>query len=363
MQIRYACWQGDPRRNPGFLRALLGLYHTLLLQTNGDVGEALRWLERAGRPYGLFTDRYTIEDFARFLEEQGAIENTPDGARLTPRGGRAIRRDSLDRVFGALRAGLAGDHRGPGVGSQGEPLPETRPFAFGDRWQDLDVQASLRNAIRRSGPGGIELGEEDLEVHESERLSSCATVLLLDISHSMVLYGEDRITPAKRVALALVELILTRYPKDDLDVVLFGDEARQIPLIEIPFAEVGPYHTNTKAGLRLAQQILARKKHANKQIFMITDGKPSAFFERGRLYRNPVGLDEKIVNRTLEEAAICRRKRIPITTFMVADDPLLRRFVMKFTEVNRGRAYYSDLDRLGTFVLVDFVRNRRGRAT
>jgi uncharacterized protein with von Willebrand factor type A (vWA) domain len=361
MRLRYAHWDGDPLTNPEFLKALMRLYHTLLLQTNGDVTEALRWLGRLGEQYGFFNEKFSLDDFKKFLEEQGAIETTAEGLELTTKGERTIRQEALDEIFSALRTDLAGDHRAPGTGGPGDALPETRPFQFGDRYQDLDLRASLRNALRRTGGETTELHEGDLEVHDTERLSSCATVLMLDISHSMILYGEDRITPAKRVALALTELILTRYPKDDLDVVLFGDDARQVPLHEIPFAEVGPYHTNTKAGLRLAQQILGRKKHANKQIFMITDGKPSAIFDRGRLYKNPFGLDPKIVNKTLEEAAICRRKRIPITTFMVTNDPHLKNFIARFTEVNQGRAYYSDLDRLGSFLLVDFIRNRRRR--
>jgi uncharacterized protein with von Willebrand factor type A (vWA) domain len=177
----------------------------------------------------------------------------------------------------------------------------------------------------------------------------------------MILYGEDRITPAKRVALALTELITTRYPKDELHVVLFGDDALVVPLSKLPYVGVGPFHTNTKAGLQMAQKLLNRRKHANKQVFMITDGKPSAIWEYGRLYKNPFGLDEKIVNKTLDEAVACRRKGIAITTFMVTDDPYLRSFVDRFTQLNHGRAYYSDLENLGAYVLVDFMRNRRRR--
>jgi len=186
-------------------------------------------------------------------------------------------------------------------------------------------------------------------------------VLLLDVSHSMILYGEDRITPAKKVALALTELITTRYPKDDLNVVLFGDDAKEVPLHRLPYVGVGPFHTNTRAGLRMAQAILTKKKVANRQIVMITDGKPSCIWEGGRLYKNPFGLDPKIVNKTLEEATACRRKGISITTFMVTDDPSLSQFVERFTELNRGRAYFADLEHLGSFVLKDFVRNRKKR--
>jgi len=205
----------------------------------------------------------------------------------------------------------------------------------------------------------ILITEEDLEVFETEHNSSCATVVMIDISHSMVLYGEDRITPAKKVALALTELIISKYPKDAIDVLLFGDDAREVPISEIPYVKVGPYHTNTKAGLELAQRILRRRKHNNKQIFMITDGKPSALFEGGRLYTNSFGLDMKIVNRTLEEADKCRRSGIPITTFMLATDPMLVNFVEQLSKINRGRAFYSSVDRLGEYILADYIRNRR----
>jgi len=175
----------------------------------------------------------------------------------------------------------------------------------------------------------------------------------------MVLYGEDRITPAKRVALALIELISTKYPKDALDLVLFGDEARHVDLGELPYVGAGPYHTNTRAGLQMARRILMRRKHANKQVFMITDGKPSAIHEDGALYRNSFGLDPRIVNRTLDEAVILRRHKIPITTFMVARDSYLQDFVRRLTELNHGRAYFAAPNRLEQYLLVDFIRNRR----
>jgi uncharacterized protein with von Willebrand factor type A (vWA) domain len=184
-------------------------------------------------------------------------------------------------------------------------------------------------------------------------------VLLLDISHSMILYGEDRITPAKKVALAMAELIQTRYPKDSLQVALFGDDATEVSVRQLPYVGAGPYHTNTRAALQLAQRLLLRKKHPNKQIFMVTDGKPSAITEHGRLYKNPFGLDPKIVGLTLEEAAACRRNKIVITTFMLTQDPTLVDFVNKLTQVNRGRAYFSAADDLGGSVFVDYLRNRK----
>ena len=200
-------------------------------------------------------------------------------------------------------------------------------------------------------------------IWKSTRLSrstNCATVMLIDISHSMILYGEDRITPAKQVALAFTEMILTRFPKDELDIVLFGDFAQQVQIKDLPYIGVGPYHTNTKAGLQMARQILLKKRSANKQIFMITDGKPSMITRSdGSYYKNPFGLDPIVVNRTLDEAIICRKKRIPITTFMIADDPYLRRFVQTLTELNRGRAYFASPTNLGEYVFWDFLKNRR----
>jgi uncharacterized protein with von Willebrand factor type A (vWA) domain len=175
----------------------------------------------------------------------------------------------------------------------------------------------------------------------------------------MILYGEDRITPAKQVALAMVELIRTRYPKDSVHVAVFGDRAREIDVAALPYLKVGPYHTNTRDGLELAAQILARQKQPNKQIFLVTDGKPSALTIGNRLYKNPIGLDRQIVNKTLEMAAVLRRKEIVVTTFMLTDAPSLVAFVDEFTQTNTGRAYYSAPDRLGSFLLVDYMRNRR----
>jgi uncharacterized protein with von Willebrand factor type A (vWA) domain len=241
-----------------------------------------------------------------------------------------------------------------------ERLPETRSWRFGDNLHHLDAGRSLQNALKRT-QGRLELSEEDLEVHETEHLTSCATVLAIDVSHSMILYGEDRITPAKKVALALTELITTKYPKDSLNVLLFGDRAERVDLSEIPSVDAGPYHTNTRDALRLARGILSRQRQPNRQIFMITDGKPSAITEGGRVYKNPFGLDMKIVNKTLDEADLCRRQGVVVTTFMLATDPMLTDFVEKLTQVNRGRAYFASPYNLGEFILADYIRNRRRR--
>jgi len=363
VKFRYGKWKGGP--DPEFLKALLDLFNNLLLQANGDVDQALEALEQLGEQYGFFDDKFDLEAFKDLLKANDSIKQVAPGEhRLTGKGERSIRQDALREIFGQLRKSGDGDHRTPVAGVGVDRLPETRSFEFGDATTDLDAIATISNAIRRGGGAGsddIDIGEDDLEVYETEHLSACATVLLLDVSHSMILYGEDRITPAKKVALALTELITTRYPKDDLNVVLFGDDAKEVPLHRLPYVGVGPFHTNTKAGLRMAQAILTQKKVANRQIVMITDGKPSCIWEGGRLYKNPFGLDPKIVNKTLEEATACRRKGISITTFMVTDDPSLSQFVERFTELNRGRAYFADLEHLGSFVLKDFVRNRKKR--
>jgi len=364
VDFRYSKWDERLIKNVDFLRNLLSLYNRLLLMTDGNVDEALRALEELGERFGFFNSEFTPEDFRKHLLESEAVQEVNGKHVLTRRGERMIRQDSLDRIFTALAKDSTGDHRVPRTGAGGDRITETRPYVFGDSISDIDFVSSVRNSVRRQRGEwgeGLNLTEDDLEVFETEHSSSCATVLLIDVSHSMILYGEDRITPAKQAALALAELILTRYPKDSLHVVLFGDDAWEVKIRDIPYASVGPYHTNTKAALQLGQRILARQKHVNKQIFMITDGKPSAIHENGRLYKNAFGLDPKIVNKTLDEAVQCRRKRIAITTFMVTQDPYLVRFVERFTQLNKGRAYFADLENLGSYLFVDYNQNRRKR--
>ena len=361
MQFDYSRWRGPRPGDLEQMRQLMDIYRNLLLQTGGDADEALRWMEHFGKEYGFLDDKFTIEDFKRLLEESGEAERTGEGFAMTPRGERRVRQDSLNEIFSTLDAGGAGDHRTPVAGSGGERLSETRSYQFGDDLANLDALGSVSNAMKRQGIDDLTLSEDDLEVYEQEHASACATVLMVDVSHSMILYGEDRITPAKKIALALTQLIQTRYPKDTLDVVLFGDDAAQVPLRDLMKIQAGPYHTNTRAGLQLARRILEGRKGVNKQIFMVTDGKPSCIREYGKLYKNPFGLDPKIVNKTLEEASHCRRKRIAITTFMLAADPVLLEFVRKLTELNHGRIYETDPNNLGSYVFRDFVRNRRKR--
>src|SRR5580765_3093841 len=298
MRFDYSKWRGPRPEDLQFMKQLMEIYRNLLLQTGGDVEEALKWMEHFGEQYGFFNDKFGIADFKKMLEESGEAEKTPQGFKVTPKGEKRIRQDSLNEIFTSLQAGGAGDHRTPQAGKGGERLSETRAYHFGDNLSDLDPLGSISNAVKRGGVDDFSITEDDLSVFESEHLSACATVLMVDISHSMILYGEDRITPAKKIALALSQLIQTRYPKDTLDVVLFGDDAVHVPLSQLMKIQAGPYHTNTKAGLQLAARILAGRKGVNKQVFMITDGKPSAIREFGRLYKNPFGLDPKIVNKT-----------------------------------------------------------------
>jgi uncharacterized protein with von Willebrand factor type A (vWA) domain len=360
MELRYS--QFDPETfKLRDMEKVMKLFLRLLSQSGGDVETALKWLEQLWERYDFFDGEYSIEDFKKHLEASGNVERLPSGRReLTRRGERRIRRDAFEEIFAALRSDALGHHATSRAGFGGEPLPETRRFEFGDRHSDIDFNRSIHNSLIRTGSGEIELGEEDLEVHDREQLTSAATVIAIDISHSMTMYGEDRITPAKKVALALVELIATRYPKDSLDVVLFGDEAFLVPQKKVPYITNGPYHTNTKAGIDLSLRVLMTRRQVNKQIVLITDGKPTAIQEAGRIYKNPSWhLDPKIVNQTINSAVTCRRKRVVITTFMVATDPFLKDFVDRLSKANKGRAFYAALDNLGAFVLTDYVRNKR----
>lgn len=339
---------------------LLRIFNQLLLAAGGDVDEAMEWM-RYLQEQGHIDDSIDLDAFFAALEEQGTVARTADGGlQLTGSGERRLRRSAFEEVFSSLAKGGPGYHAVRSSGEGVEALPETRPYQFGDEPHRIDPTRSVHNALKRS-LGELELREEDLEVYETEHLTSCATVVAIDISHSMVLYGEDRITPAKQVALALTELIITRYPKDYLGVVLFGDRAEQIQLSDLPYVQAGPFHTNTRGALRLSRALLNRQRQPNKQIFLITDGKPSAIREGGEIYKNPFGLDMKIVNKTLEEVDLCRRQRIVITTFMLATDPTLTDFVEQLTRINRGRAYFASPYELGEFILADYIKNRRKR--
>ncbi|HEY6928257.1 MAG TPA: VWA domain-containing protein [Thermoanaerobaculia bacterium] len=359
MRYRYEEYPVDLLRALLTYQELVKLFLQLVLQSGGDVEEALRWMKYL-QDRGIIDPAVNLGEFRKELEKNDIVENRGGALALTAGGERRIRRSALEEIFSSLSKSGPGYHAIPRAGSGGELLPETRPYEFGDNPAAIDGVRTIGNAVRRDADD-IQLTQEDFEIHEVEHLTSCATVLAIDISHSMILYGEDRFTPAKKVALAMVELIQSKYPKDSIEVLLFGDDAERVPISEISKAQVGPFHTNTKAGLALARKLLQHKKNPNKQIFLITDGKPSAIWERGgrHLYKNPFGLDLKIVNRTLEEADACRRDGITITTFMIATDSYLVDFVEKLTKTNRGRAYYASPYNLAEFLFTDYIRNRK----
>ena len=351
--------------DPELIRQLLAeqelqrIFNQLVLASGGDVEEAMDWM-RYLQQEGYLDPDLDLDAFFAGLEEQQLVEGSGNGGlQLSAGGERRIRRSAFEDIFSDLKRSGPGYHPVRSAGDGIERLPETRPYKFGDDLHHLNASRSLQNALKRAG--NLELAEDDLEVHETEHLTSCATVVAIDISHSMVLYGEDRITPAKTVALALTELITTKYPKDHLGVIRFGDRAEPVDLSEIPYIQAGPFHTNTAEALQLARSLLARQKQPNKQIFLITDGKPSAITENGRVLKNPFGLDMRIVNRTLEEADACRRQKVVITSFMLATDPLLTDFIEKLTQINRGRAYFASPYNLGEFILADYIRHRRRR--
>jgi Ca-activated chloride channel homolog len=266
---------------------------------------------------------------------------------------------ALKDLIASLGKSSLGRHETNHLSTGIEASEAPKHYEFGDTL-NLDVSATLRSAIQREGLGvPLNLEYSDLMVHQTEYQSSCATVLMLDCSHSMILYGEDRFTPAKRVALALTHLIRTQYPGDSLRVVLFHDSAEEIPLSAVARAQVGPYHTNTREGLRLARRILMSQRKDMRQIIMITDGKPSAMtLDDGRIYKNPMGLDPRILKETFREVAACRRSGIMINTFMLADDYYLVDFVKKVTEICQGKAYFTTTMTLGQYILMDYVRRR-----
>jgi Ca-activated chloride channel family protein len=266
---------------------------------------------------------------------------------------------TLQDLLGSLGRSSFGRHSTRDLATGIETSGASREYEFGDT-MNLDVSETLFNAVRRDGAKvPVEITYKDLMVHQCEYHSSCATVVLLDCSHSMILYGEDRFTPAKRVAMALSHLIRTQYPGDTLNLVLFHDSAEEVPIGELARVQVGPYYTNTREGLRMAQRILLRQKKDMRQIIMITDGKPSALtLEDGRIYKNAFGLDPFVVGQTLEEVNKCKRAGILINTFMLASDYSLVHFVQKITEMCRGKAYFTTPYTLGQYLLMDYMQRK-----
>ena len=339
---------------------LLKIFMELLQYTAADANEAISWLTELDAQYKFTTSDYGMGDFINDLKENGLLkENEDQTLEITAKTEQTIRQQSLEEIFGKMKKSGKGGHKTTKTGQGDEASSDIRPWQFGDTTEQINMTDSLRNAQIRSGIEEFSMTEDDLEVQEKEHKSFNATVLMIDISHSMILYGEDRITPAKKVAMALAELIRIRYPKDILDIVVFGDDAWPIEVKDLPYLQVGPYHTNTSAGLTLAMDLLRRRKTPNKQIFMITDGKPSCLKIGNKYYKNSFGLDRKITSDVFNLAGQCRRLNIPITTFMIAKDPYLQAFIRDLTKINNGRAFYSSLNGLGEFMFEDYIKNRK----
>jgi Ca-activated chloride channel family protein len=324
-----------------------------------------------------------IEQLLERMEQENYIQldrgwpRPSDTSRISPAGGEAgaaappVRFQVTDKgldflgyktlrdLLGSLGKASFGRHDTRELSTGVELVGGSRRYEFGDTL-NLDATATLSSAIAREGLAlPLHLEPSDLHVHQSEYQSSCATVVMLDCSHSMILYGEDRFTPAKRVAMALSHLVRTQYPGDTLSLVLFHDSAEEMPLSQLARAQVGPYYTNTREGLRLSQRILARQRKDMKQIVMITDGKPSALtLPDGRIYKSAFGLDPLVVHETLEEVARCKRSGIMINTFMLASDPGLVQFVQRVTAMCKGKAYFTTPENLGQYLLMDFLSRK-----
>lgn len=357
---------------------LFDIFQELITHTSGDVDEALDWLRELDKEYELTDENYTIDDFIEDLKEKGFLREEPrfgpdnpegepgegstPGLSMSDKLERMLRLRALNQIFGKLKRRGSGNHRTGKAGQGDEHTGDFRSYRFGDALERISMTESLRNAQINHGMDSFMLDENDLVVEDTHFKAQMSTVLMIDISHSMILYGEDRITPAKKVAMALAELITTRYPKDTLDILVFGNDAWPITLKELPYLKVGPYHTNTVAGLQLALDMLRRKRNTNKQIFMITDGKPSCLrMSDGTYYKNSVGLDEMIVEQCYNMAAQARKLHIPITTFMIAKDPYLMQFVRHFTETNKGKALFTGIKGLGEMIFEDYETNRKKR--
>jgi len=345
---------------------LFEIFKELITYTSGDFDEAIDWLRQLDKEYVLTDENYTIDDFIEDLLQKGFInaEISSDGDKtlnkISAKMEKALRKFALKKIFGKIKKSRAGNHKSKFSGSDDDGVSDYKNYQYGDQIDKIIISESLKNMYSRTGNDELDLISDDIVVRNSSYNSQMSTVLMIDISHSMILYGEDRITPAKKVAMALAELIITRYPKDTLDILVFGNDAKIIPLKQLPYLKVGPYHTNTVAGLQLAMDILKKKKNNNKQILMITDGKPSCLkLSDGSYYKNSSGLDSRITNKCYNMAKQAKKLNIPITTFMIARDAYLQHFVREFAKANNGKAFYTGLDNLGEMIFEDYESNRK----
>ena len=347
---------------------LFEVFKELITHTSGDFYEAIDWLRELDEEYQLTDKSYTIDDFINDLLDKGYVkaEIKPDGSGrsmgITAKTEKLLREYALKQIFGKLRKSGLGNHSTQHQGTGDDKSGDLSSFQFGDSLENIVLTESIKNAQIHSGIGDFKITEDDLVVEKNHHKSQMSTVLMIDISHSMILYGEDRITPAKKVAMALAEFITTRYPKDTLDILVFGNDAQPISINELPYLQVGPYHTNTVAGLDLAMDMLRRKRNTNKQIFMITDGKPSCLkMPDGSYYKNSAGLDRSIVEKCYSMARKAKKIKIPITTFMIASDPYLKQFIQEITLAKKGKAFYTGLNNLGEMIFEDYEKNRKKR--
>ena len=340
---------------------LLEALKDYLFLTDGDIQAALEMLKESGYLGEREEADRRMEELLRLLEKAGYIDSQGKIRQLTEKGLRLLSEKTLEELLTSIQKGHSGHHETTHSGSGDMFAYDVKSWEYGDHL-DLDILRTFQNSfIRRGVHLPIDLETDDLEIIQSEHQSPCSTVVMLDISHSMILYGEDRFTPAKKVALALAHLIRTKYPQDTINVVLFFDDAKEIAVEQLMAAKVGPFYTNTKAGLALSQRILSRYPSENKQIIMITDGKPSAILHEGQIIRHS-WWDPWIIHETLREAEKCRNKGIRINTFMLARDPLLIEFVKKQTQITKGKAYFTSPQTLGQYLLVDYMNQRRKRA-
>jgi Ca-activated chloride channel family protein len=378
-------WTGEESSDRS-LEALKQALLQALIESGQLTPEMLKEMRGEGQPSEKTRDKIAelLDELVRRLVEEGYLqtgqapqmpgsyEEMPGAGRideakaaqqvefnLTQKGIDFLGYRTLKHLLSAVGRSSFGSHDTPHLATGVEADAVSKPYQLGDTL-NLDIPATLKNALSRNGlTMPLDLDYPDLMVHQAEYRSSCATVLMLDISHSMILYGEDRFTPAKKVALALSHLIRTQYPGDSLRVVTFGDRAREIPLSELAHTQVGPYHTNTADGLKLARKVLLAQKKDMRQIVMITDGKPSAVtMNDGRIYKNPAGLDPRVIRETLSEVAACRKADILINTFMLARETALIQFVAKVCEMARGKAYFTNTMTLGQYVMRDFLKRR-----
>ncbi len=357
--------QHDNQKLKSLFDKLLSLFKELLLATSGDVNYTLQWLNELDRKYGIFSKDYRLPDFIEDLKKNKWIDfndNVPNSLKPNSKLELELRKNAFESLFGKLRKSRFGKHKTRFSGSGDELTEDQRAYEFGDLFQQINTSESVKNAFVKHGVEHFELNENDLVSFDTFQQTQCSTVLMIDISHSMILYGEDRITPAKKVAMALSHMIRSYYPKDKLDFVVFGDDAWQVELADLPYLEVGPYHTNTVAGLNLAIEILNKAKNPNKHIMMITDGKPTCIKRGKEYYKNSFGLDRFIVSRTLALARKCRKQKIDVTTFMVTSDPYLVDFVEQFSKEANGKALYTNLDGLGEHILINYENLKRKKS-